>query len=306
MYSFETIPAYCKAIKIAPPKHDHFDIRSFEENMSTIRAQMPAFRHSFYAIALKIKGKGAAVASHHRDFPDGDVVFFNSPFQVLSWDISPDWGGYYLMLTEDFLTNSLLFNDLLGRFPFLKIEESIPFRVREEEAQEILNIFGRIYAEYHGQEPDKFDIISSNVLLLLYHIRRYFNRQFPPLMAQQALRKADVKLLSRYQKLIELKLRDWESFSELKNLHSPSYYAQLLHVHPNHLNAVVKDVSGQTALQIIHKQLIYLAKSYLVQTSWSIKEIAYRLQFDAPNNFNNFFKKHTNCTPGSFRKKAPL
>ena len=120
------------------------------------------------------------------------------------------------------------------------------------------------------------------------------------------LRTADLKLLSRYQKLIEKHLRQNEDWDISKNLHSPTFYAELLNVHPNYLNAVVKNTSGKTALQLLHNHLLHLAKSYLAQTNLSIKEIAYQLQFDAPNNFNNFFKKHTQKTPGSFRKEARL
>ena len=94
-----------------------------------------------------------------------------------------------------------------------------------------------------------------------------------------------------------------ETFS---NLHSTSYYAQKLSVHPNHLNAVVKGLTGLTALNHIHKHLLGLSKSYLSQTDWSIKEIAYLLQFDSPNNFNSFFKKNTQQTPGAYRKQARL
>ena len=77
-------------------------------------------------------------------------------------------------------------------------------------------------------------------------------------------------------------------------------------MHPNHLNAVVKGITGQTALQFIHQHILQLAKAQLVQTHLSIKEIAYNLYFAAPNNFNNFFKKHTNQTPLRYRKAANI
>lgn len=306
MKNFKTIAEYCQAIHIAPPKYEQFDIRNFEENMPTVVHQMPPFRHAFYAIAIKMEGKGKAVASHYTDFPEGSVIFFNSPFQILSWDIAPDWEGFYIMMTQEFLSHSNLFNDFLENFPFLKIEAAIPFNINAAEAQETLAIFNKIHQEYHGSHPDKFEFINTYVLLLLNHVKRYFNRQLPPNEAESVIRSADLKLMTRYQKLIELHLRKDAQWEADKNLHSPTFYANLLHVHPNHLNAVVKNISGKTALQYIHSHLIHQAKSYLTQTSLSIKEIAYQLQFDAPNNFNNFFKKHTQTTPGAYRKSAHL
>lgn len=306
MKSFRTIEEYCRAIRISPPKYEQFDIRSFEENMPTVIDQMPPFRHTFYAIAIKVGGKGKVVSSHYSDFPEGSVIFFNSPFQILSWDIAPDWEGYYVMMTQEFLSRSNLFNDFLEQFPFLKIEEAIPFTIRKHEEKEILEIFDRIYKEYHSVNSDKFEFINTYVLLLLNHVKRYFYQQVNHDEADKAIRSADVKLLSRYQKLIEVHLRKDTGWDSSKNLHSPSFYADLLNIHPNHLNAVVKGISGKTALQHIHSHLIHLAKSYLTQTSLSIKEIAYQLQFDAPNNFNNFFKKNTQTTPGAYRKNTRL
>ena len=138
MKNFKTIKEYCEAIHIAPPRYEQFDIRNFEENMPTVIHQMPPFRHSFYAIAIKMEGKGKAVSSHYTDFPEGSVIFFNSPFQILSWDIAPDWEGCYVMMTQDFLANSRLFNDLLEQFPFLKMERAVPFSIKEEDSKTIL------------------------------------------------------------------------------------------------------------------------------------------------------------------------
>ena len=97
MHHFKTISSYCQAINIPEPKHPHFDIRSFEENMPIVVHVMEPFRHEFYAIAIKSQGKGVAYTGHHKKFPKGSTIFFNSPFQILSWDIVPDWEGYYIM-----------------------------------------------------------------------------------------------------------------------------------------------------------------------------------------------------------------
>ncbi len=81
---FKRIVDYCEAINISPPKHPHFDIRKFEDNMPTVIGEMKPFRHEFYAIAIKAEGDGIVVSGHHAQFPQGATVFFNSPFQILS------------------------------------------------------------------------------------------------------------------------------------------------------------------------------------------------------------------------------
>jgi len=301
---FKTITEYCKAIGISSPKHPHFDIRSFEENMGQVISEMPPFRHEFYSIAIKSEGGGKAISGYHTDFPEGVTIFFNSPFQILSWDIVPDWSGYYIMISQDFLASSHIFDRLLDDYPFLKIDESIPFEINNEDLPEILNIYERIKHEYLSDNQDKFSFIQSYILLLLNQVRRLFDRQVDSQKAKDQIRSADVKLLSRFQKLIKTSFYPDAVIETFANLHSPSYYATVLNIHPNHLNAVVKSITGKTALNHIHNHIIKLAKSELIQTSLSVKEIAYNLHFESPNNFSSFFKKHTGVTPLTYRKKG--
>lgn len=302
MQHFKKISNYCKAIQIPAPKQAYFDIRTFEENMPTVVAKMPSFKHEFYAIAIKVEGSGKAISGHHTNFPEGATVFFNTPFQLISWDILPDWEGYYLMFSKEFITQSKHLQQLLSEFPFLKIDQSIPFEVKPEEVSKLLTIYEGIYEEQQNLKKDSSLIIEAQVLVLLNFVKRFFNAQVTKQDAEIAFRKADVNLLSRFQTLIETSF--YENTLVVKRTHSPSYYAELLAIHPNHLNATVKQITGHTAKAHINNHILRLAKSRLLQTQMSIKEIAYSLHFSAPNNFNSFFKKHIGQTPNSFRKNS--
>lgn len=304
MNHYKTISNYCLGIGIPPPKHPHFDIRSFEENMKTVVRQMPAFRHEFYAIAIKADGDGRAITGQFSSFPEGTTLFFNTPFQLISWDILPNWKGYYIMFSQDFITQSKVLSHLLDFFPFLKMEKSIPFHIPKAELQKVLAIYESIWREYNGEASDKFHIIEAQVFLLLSHVKRLFENQVDSELAAKSLKAADLKLLSRYKTLIETSFYPEASLETFANLHSTSYYAQKLSVHPDHLNAVVKGITGMTALNHIHHHLVTLAKSYLAQTDWSVKEIAYALYFESPNNFSSFFKKNTTQTPLAFRQSV--
>jgi AraC-like DNA-binding protein len=99
---------------------------------------------------------------------------------------------------------------------------------------------------------------------------------------------------------LEVAFTDEYAESEIRH---PAFYADKLNVHPNHLNAVVKRITGNTATHLIQNQILIHAKSLLLQTDLSIKEIAYRLQFSEPTHFNAFFKKFTHQTPQQFRDK---
>ncbi|MEM9075907.1 MAG: helix-turn-helix transcriptional regulator [Bacteroidota bacterium] len=306
MKHFKTITEYCKGINIAPPKHPHFDIRNFEENMGTVHNQMPVFRHEFYALAIKSDGDGKVLAGQFSDFPEGVTVFFNTPFQLISWDIFPNWKGYYLMFSQDFVAQSNILSQLLKLFPFLKMEKSIPFEIESDQLEAVLSIYKSVWEEYNGSSPDKFQIIEAQVYLLLTIIKRLFEQQVDSDTAESSLKTADLKLLSRYQTLIQTSFYPNAKLETFANLHSTSYYAQKLSVHPNHLNSTVKSLTGVTALNHIHNHLLILSKSYLAQTDWNVKEIAYTLFFDSPNNFSAFFKRKTGNTPLEYRQQVNL
>lgn len=306
MYNFKTLSKYCEVIGIPKPKHEQFDIRSFEENMKTVKDKMEPFRHEFYAIALKIEGKGIAISGHNTDFPETSTVFFNSPFQILSWDIKPDWTGFYIIFTQDFISKSNHLKDILYHFPFLKIDKAVPFAIDKDAVQSIALIYESIYQNYHSDNQDKFILIESYVLLLLNYVKRYFKKTISPEVAKSQIRKTDLKLLSRFQTQIENNFVPNAKLETFSNIHSTAYYAEKLNIHPNHLNAVVKSITGKTAKQHIQHHILQLAKSRLIHTQDSVKEIAYSLYFDSPNNFSSFFKKHTSQTPNFFRKEANL
>lgn len=303
MHHFKTISEYCNGISIAAPRHPHFDIRSFEENMETVTPQMEPFRHEFFAIAIKAGGDGKAITGEFSDFPEGTTIFFNTPFQVISWDIKPNWNGYYVIFSQDFIARSKALNDILKLFPFLKIDQSIPFTIPQQQLPVILSIYEQIWQEYNSDAADKFQLIEAYIFLLLSQVKRFFEQQVDAKTAESSMKAADLKLLARYQQLIETSFYPDAQLETFSNLHSTSYFAQKLSVHPNHLNAVVKSVSGITALAHIHDHILSLAKSYLAQTDWSVKEIAYSLHFESPNNFSSFFKRRTQQTPLTYRSQ---
>ncbi|CAM1372457.1 AraC family transcriptional regulator [Tenacibaculum litopenaei] len=302
MQHFKTISDYYKAIGLSVPKHSQFDVKSFEENMGIVFSKMEPFRHEFYFIAVKIEGKGETLLGHNPDLPDGITIFFNSPFQIISWDHSQDWSGFYIIFSQDFIASSFHFDRLLDDYSFLKIDESIPIKIGKNDLPEVMALYKKIKEEYTSDNKDKFDFIQVYVLQLLNQIKRLFNKKIEVDRINERIHRTDLKLLSQFQKHIKESFYPDTKIVGQVNFHSPSYYASILNIHPNHLNAVVKSITGQTALNTIHTHILKLAKAELLQTAKSVKEIAYQLHFDSPSHFGAFFKKHTGSTPITYRK----
>jgi AraC-like DNA-binding protein len=298
MRHLATIAEYCQHINVPPPRWPHFDIRSFAENMKTVNMSQPPFRHEFYAIALRLCGTNRHISGK----PLAANLFFNTPYQIISWEIDPDWRGWYIIFDEEFVRSNPQWANFLLDFPFMRLDRSIPFDLPPDEETFLDSVFQKIAAEYHGGQPDAFAFIRAYTHLLLLKVKRNFDRVAadPGFAAEN--RSADVLLLSRFQTLVG------QSFGRevVAEHRSASFYADQLAVHPNHLNAVAKRITGKTVSQVIQEQLLVAAKNLLRQTSLSIKEVAHQLGFEEPTHFNAFFKKMSGETPRTFRESSRL
>ena len=68
-----------------------------------------------------------------------------------------------------------------------------------------------------------------------------------------------------------------------------------------HLSRIVKKDSGLTLKELIDSHILSRAKNYLLNTSFSVKEIAALLGYPDPNTFINFFKYHEKKSPTAYR-----
>ena len=79
------------------------------------------------------------------------------------------------------------------------------------------------------------------------------------------------------------------------------FYAEQLHITPNHLSDVVRQHSGLSVMDWIHRTTTTEAKLLLKHSDMMICEISERLNFPEPTAFNRYFKKQTGVTPLAYR-----
>ena len=298
---FDTLTAYCEGIGIPPPKWEGFDIRDFKTNMATVHHQMPPFKHEFYAIAVKIVGKGKVSTGQFELDDTCATVFFNSPYQIIHWDIAPDWEGYYVIFSEAFYRKNCHRQRLIEAFPYLLVDYAAPMDITQDEATTFTATFEEIAHEHELGLPDCEPIIQNYLEILLRKVDRLFKLQNEGKPMAYGQRDGDLALVSRFQALIETSFRPGQSYSS-DSPHQVAYYADRLSLHPNHLNAVVKRITDNPASILIQKHVLALAKSRLSNATLSVKEVAYDLYYEYPNHFASFFKKQTGHTPSSYRQ----
>jgi AraC family transcriptional regulator, transcriptional activator of pobA len=168
-----------------------------------------------------------------------------------------------------------------------------------EEAEILLDLFQKTKAEAISNYSNRYEFVKSYIRLLVMYLNRFYekriqNNQKPNPQASGIL------TVREFQDLIEQNLKTD------KKLKTVSEFADKLNTHPNHLNSLCKEILGKTASELLHDSTLLQAKSLILNSDFSMKEIAYQLGYDEPNYFFRFFKKHIGVTPSEFKSKSIL
>lgn len=294
---YTSIPDYNQAIRIDLPRFDDFDVRDFEENMKTVRLEMPSFRHNFFQIALLESGGGTVSSDGQTHHLDSFSIFFQQPGQIIHWSVPQNWRGYYLSIAESFYTVPLDQFKQLADFPFFQ-QFTPAFHLQKDEALLLLDVFQRINQEYLSPSPYSKAIIKSYVSTILGFCLRFYERE----AKEEADATKQLGLAERFKKA----LRSYQLAvgAGLVTEHkSVTDFAEELAVSPKHLSEVVKAALGQSPIELINQALIQEAQKLLRTTNMAVKEIGYYLGFSSPSYFNRLFKKVGGISPAEYRKQ---
>lgn len=248
-------------------------------------------RHNYFTIILIKKAKG----KHLIDFNAYDLgdssIFFLSPgqvHQVIEYEKSK---GYSIVFSNQFLAQNnipISFIDNLNLFN--DFGETPPIPLGEEELK-ILSSYAEEMIEMNRSEIIlKYEAIGSLVKLLLIRCNNLCSIKKPDFTHIDT----GNSVLRNFKTLINQHHATW---------HGTTEYAQELHITPDHLNRVVKSLTGKTAKEHIQSRIITAAKRLLYFTDLSNKEIGFELGFSEPANFSAFFKKCTGISPSKFKEK---
>ncbi len=287
-----SVAAQHQLLGFARLKHPLFSILRFEDLPPVDIAQRVRLISDLYQITLKkdcpCKLQYGQTAY---DFSEGVMSFF-APQQVAILEpgrVGPT-SGWLLLLHPDFLRGHPL-GQKIAEYGFFEyaVNEALLLSAEEQEAIELLLL------QMEQEVNRSLDNISQEVLilhldLLLTYCQRYVNRQF------LTRKPASHALLSKVELLLN------QHFAEQIGLPTVGFLAAQLHLSPKYLSDCLKQLTGQTAQQLIQEKLLAHAKHVLATTNLTVSEIAYRLGFEYPQSFNKLFKNKTNQTPLAYRQ----
>ncbi|MBE9583362.1 helix-turn-helix transcriptional regulator [Mucilaginibacter sp. JRF] len=248
-----------------------------------------------YVISMKRGCDNLFYGQQKYDFDEG-LMGFMAPGQILRGEengVPPNLEGWMLFIHPDFLWNTSLASKI-RKYDYFGYATNEALFLSDKEETVINDIIRNIRNEYHSN-IDKFsqDIIISNLETLLNYAERFYQRQF-------ITRKiTNSKILDRLEEVLTGYLNDEALL--FKGVPTVQYLADTLNISSKYLSSLLKQLTGQTTQQMIHKKLIEKAKEKLSTTELSVSEIAYSLGFEHSQSFSKLFKSKTKLSPLEFR-----
>lgn len=90
---------------------------------------------------------------------------------------------------------------------------------------------------------------------------------------------------------------------EIHGLPTVAWCAEQLHFSANYFGDLIKNETGFSVRDYIHKQVIARAKEQLIGSSKNISKIAFELGLQYPHHLSRLFKKEVGCTPQQYRSQ---
>lgn len=259
---------------------------NLKKNIGPIKTQ-------YFRISLTRKGSATFDIGLERYNTQRNSILFGIPGQIFTLhQFSHDFLAYYMLFTEKFAKDAILKHNRTQHFPFLSYSGLQCFQLENNTADEIENIIFKMNKELKERKTDSSEMIRLYIQQIILLANRNYGTV---LLAHQNTPNAHQSLYNDFLKSVS------QYYLTVRKV---SDYADMLHISSDHLNRVIKSCSDKTAHEHIDEMLLMEAKSYLLHTSQTIAEIAYKLEFSDPSHFNRFFKKYCKLTPAEFRSQS--
>lgn len=255
-------------------------------------------RRQFFKIFHMTSGTGILTVGLHQYVLGAGAIAFLHPDELMSWQTtSVDTGGHFCLIHPRYFEHDAdHVLQLLRNYPYFKASKAV-IQLTENQSAVVNGHFESMVKEDRGNSEDKKQAILLYLQMILLEAQR----------AGKNL--ADVHVPESYGYIYGF-LSLLESSFQVSGqdiavkIKTAAEFADQLNVHPNYLNALVKEHTGKTLREHIQERLMYEAKALLIQTDWDISNISYGLGFSGHAAFTSFFKKKENISPSIFRKNA--
>ena len=284
---------------LSPPSPYHIGEDVEVLTMHEARCGMGNFqRRDLFKVVLVLEGTNELHYATRSFVVNGPALVFTNRLIPYAWEVHEGFNeqqGFLSCFSESFLHSAMRGVSLKDTVLY-KVEGNPVYFLTDEQARYFTDAFTRMRRDLESGYAHKEDLLRNQLSIIIHEAAL-----LEPATPQHAPVNAAERITALFLNLLEVQFPITAQLRE-PVLKSASDYADRMAIHVNHLNAMVKEVTGKPTTAHINERLVTEAQLLLAHTNWGVGEIAYSLGFGYPTYFNNFFKKHTGTTPLTYRR----
>lgn len=202
---------------------------------------------------------------------------------------SPDCRLFLIGFNKELLNGINIFNSTMNYLSALIDTPVIP--LRPETAGLFQDYFMLLIKMRRMEAKPHKDLISAMLLTLLHGVGSIHQHT-----------DTATRTFSRGEEIVKRLVQS--IIKHYTKERSVAFYADLLHISPQHLSTTVNKITGKTVTDIIARLVITDAEAKLKSTDLTIQEIAYSLNFPDISFFGKYFKRYTGMSPKQYRENG--
>jgi len=202
---------------------------------------------------------------------------------------SEDFRATVFLMSYDFIEKFTILPEFISNTEVL----NSPLLYATAQDQEMIEELVTLIVKYYRQP--KTILLNQLIQYLVFSLITGVAKSYQSLTKKENLQKNRINQIT-------------DAFFELLQEHGDlqrqvSFYAEQLHLTPQHLNSLIKKRTGKSIKSWIGFAVINKAKEYLTTTSLSIKEISDKMEFADASLFCRYFKRYIGQTPNAYRNQ---
>ncbi len=247
-------------------------------------------RLSYHHIVMIESGKGVLMIDGHSFELADQEIFLFSKGQICRFESDSEVYGYHISFGDCFWERvpasasnckAVLFNNAAAN------QKLIP---DQAEADEFSGLLQNLLKEYQSESyTNQMDVLAAYLKIIMIKLANV------KIVKEKTFDSQDYIMYRKFMELLS---------SRYRSLHAVNDYSGMLNITPRRLSELCKRCSDKSAKEIINGQIIAEAKRLLQFSAYSVKEIAYQLNFGTSEQFSHYFKKHTQISPVNYRRNC--
>lgn len=270
----------------------HFNLFRLEPFVGDKAKPVPYKRLDYYKIMLVIGNSRVHYADKVVEVKKQALTFSNSHIPYTWEHLDTVREGFFCIFNHQF------FNQYgsLSQYEVFQPDGTHVFELTDEQVSSLSLIFERMFTEIQSDYMHKYDVLRNLVFELLH----FAMKMQPMFLIDKQSLNASQRIAGLFLELLERQF-PFDDTHQRVHFRSPLDFATQLNVHVNHLNRAVKEITHKTTSQLIAERILVESKALLKRSTWNVSDIAYALGFIEVTHFNNFFKKHVQVSPLTFK-----